>query len=237
MKLFTRRFFPLLMVTFFVAAVVTGQGVPGDSEPKLLTNTRFTLPQSVIDAEIDGKVQVAIFLDDKGKPKKAVMSAGPMWPCGTQPIKAIDDLDKALTEMAMSLTFSPAIKSGKAESRALSLTLELKNPKLEFKPEIDPATGKPKEPVITGSVLNGKALSLGRPNYPSEAKARRDGGSVDVLILISEDGSILRAGALNGAATLQFAARDAACRSKFSPTLLAGNPVKVSGIVTYNFVP
>jgi hypothetical protein len=29
----------------------------------------------------------------------------------------------------------------------------------------------------------------------------------------------------------------AACSSKFTPTLLEGNPVKVSGVITYNFVP
>ncbi|MFN0138613.1 MAG: hypothetical protein ACKVQW_00825 [Pyrinomonadaceae bacterium] len=56
-------------------------------------------------------------------------------------------------------------------------------------------------------------------------------------VLIDESGKIIRAGAVSGAATLQHAPREAACGAKFSRTLSAGNPVKVSGVLTYNFVP
>jgi hypothetical protein len=36
---------------------------------------------------------------------------------------------------------------------------------------------------------------------------------------------------------LRAAAASAARGAKFSPTLLSGQPVKVSGVITYNFVP
>ncbi|MBO0160511.1 energy transducer TonB, partial [Vibrio parahaemolyticus] len=36
---------------------------------------------------------------------------------------------------------------------------------------------------------------------------------------------------------LRQAAVEAAQRAKFSPTMLSGQPVKVSGVITYNFVP
>lgn len=55
--------------------------------------------------------------------------------------------------------------------------------------------------------------------------------------LIDEQGKVILAGAVNGHPYLQEAARDAACHAKFSPILLAGQPTKVSGVITYNFVP
>ncbi len=214
-----------------------GQNIPPDSDPKLSGSAKFTIPQSAIDAEIDGKVQIAILVEENGKPKRAVMSLGPMWPCSTTPIKALEELGEALIEMGMGLSFSPAIKKGKPASAVVTITLDLKNPRLTPPPKIDPVTGKPLANLITGGVINGKAIEMARPVYPAEAKANRDGGAVTVQILVGEDGSILRAGATSGAGTLQYAARDAACRSKFKPTLLAGHPVKVSGFITYNFVP
>lgn len=91
--------------------------------------------------------------------------------------------------------------------------------------------------TVSGGVLNGKAMSLAKPTYPPAAKAVRAAGSVSVQVLIGEDGSLLSANAVSGHPLLRSASRIAACRSKFSPTLLMGDPVKVSGVITYNFVP
>jgi TonB family protein len=89
---------------------------------------------------------------------------------------------------------------------------------------------------VTGGVLNGKAISLPKPAYPSSARAVRASGAVSVQVLIGEDGSILSASAVTGHLLLRAAAVAAAKQAKFSPTLLEGRPVKVSGIITYNFV-
>jgi TonB family protein len=86
-------------------------------------------------------------------------------------------------------------------------------------------------------VVNGKATSLALPEYPAAARSTRASGAVNVQILIGEDGKVITAQAISGLPVLQFAARDAACRSKFSPTTLAGQPVKVSGVLVYNFAP
>ena len=91
--------------------------------------------------------------------------------------------------------------------------------------------------TVSGGVLNGKAMSLAKPTYPAAAKAVRAAGSVNVQVLIAEDGSLLSANAVSGHPLLRSASRIAACSSKFSPTLLMGDPVKVSGVITYNFVP
>ena len=99
------------------------------------------------------------------------------------------------------------------------------------------ATPKPVPKTVSGGVLNGKAISLPKPAYPPAAKAVRAGGSVSVQVLIDEEGRVVSASAVSGHPLLQQAAVSAARGARFSPTLLSGQAVKVSGVITYNFVP
>lgn len=103
-------------------------------------------------------------------------------------------------------------------------------------PKADP-TPKPVPKMVSQGVLNGKATSLPKPAYPAAAKAVRAGGSVSVQVVISEAGSVISASAVSGHPLLRAAAESAARGARFSPTLLSGQPVKVSGVITYNFVP
>ena len=89
---------------------------------------------------------------------------------------------------------------------------------------------------ISGGVLNGKAVSKPAPLYPAEAKAAGASGTVTVQIVVREDGAVESARAVSGHPLLQEAAVEAAKRARFTPTRLSGQPVKVSGVVTYNFV-
>lgn len=91
--------------------------------------------------------------------------------------------------------------------------------------------------TISGGVLNGKANSLPKPPYPPAARAVRASGAVSVQVLIDEVGNVVSANAVSGHPLLRSAAVEAARAAKFSPIFLAGVPVKVSGIITYNFVP
>ena len=95
--------------------------------------------------------------------------------------------------------------------------------------------GIPKDGTISGGVVNGKALELARPAYPREARANNDSGTVSVKVLINEAGKVVFACAVSGPKTLQMTSENAAYQSKFSPTRLKGEPVKVSGVITYNF--
>jgi len=90
---------------------------------------------------------------------------------------------------------------------------------------------------ISGGVLNGKATSLPKPPYPPAARAVRASGAVTVQVLIDESGSVVSATAVSGHPLLRAAAVAAARGARFSPTQLSGQPVKVSGVITYNFVP
>jgi TonB family protein len=86
-------------------------------------------------------------------------------------------------------------------------------------------------------VLNGSALVLVKPKYPKAARAVRASGAVQVQVTLDEDGEIAAADAISGHPLLQQAAEQAAKESRFAPTLLEGQPVKVTGIIVYNFVP
>lgn len=61
-------------------------------------------------------------------------------------------------------------------------------------------------------------------------------GTVVVQVTIDETGKVVKARAVSGERLLHEASVDAARRAKFSPTLLCGEAVKVTGIITYNFV-
>lgn len=88
---------------------------------------------------------------------------------------------------------------------------------------------------ISGGVVNGKAINLVRPPYPAAARAVKASGSVKVQVLIDYEGNVASAVAVSGHPLLHSASVKAALASKFSPTLLEGKPVKVSGIIVYNF--
>lgn len=91
--------------------------------------------------------------------------------------------------------------------------------------------------AISGGVLNGKAISLPKPIYPSAARTVKASGDVVVRVLVDEDGSVINAQAISGHVLLRPAAVAAARQAKFTPTKLAGKPVKVTGIINYTFTP
>src|SRR5215216_1116452 len=100
------------------------------------------------------------------------------------------------------------------------------------------AAPKPTPPraPISGGVLNGKAISLPKPAYPPIARAAHAAGTVVVQVTIDENGNVIAAHAVSGHPLLQGAAVGAARQARFSPTKLSGQPVKVTGVIQYNFV-
>lgn len=107
----------------------------------------------------------------------------------------------------------------------------------EQRPATGPAPGAssaPKAPV-SGGVLNGKAITLPLPSYPEAARNARAYGRVSVEVTIDEQGRVVAARAVSGHALLHGVAAAAARRARFAPTKLSGQPVKVTGIINYNF--
>ncbi len=107
------------------------------------------------------------------------------------------------------------------------------------------AQGTPK--VIRGGILNGKAVSLPKPIYPDQARVAKVGGTISVEVVIDETGTVASVGAVTPERRpketltveeeqqeetldlLRHSAEDAARLARFSPTLLSGVPVKVTG--------
>lgn len=89
--------------------------------------------------------------------------------------------------------------------------------------------------VISGGVLNGKAVNLVKPAYPPAARAVAASGTVNVQVVIDEEGKVIAATAVSGHPLLKQAAEQAARESTFSATSLSGQKVKVTGIIVYNF--
>lgn len=61
-------------------------------------------------------------------------------------------------------------------------------------------------------------------------------GTVAVQVTIDETGRVVEARAVSGHPMLREVSVEAARRAKFSPTLLRDEAVKVTGIITYNFL-
>lgn len=106
-------------------------------------------------------------------------------------------------------------------------------------PAPPPALKKDDKPIVPKivslGVVNGKAANLPKPPYPAPAKAVGASGTVQVQVLIDESGNVVSAKAVNGHPLLRDAAERAAKSARFTPTLLSNVPVKVNGLIVYNF--
>jgi TonB family protein len=90
--------------------------------------------------------------------------------------------------------------------------------------------------IVNGGVLNGKAIKKPQPRYPPEAKAARAQGVIVIQIVVDENGDVASAVGVSGHSLLIPAGIEAARKAKFEPTTLCGKPIKVTGVITYNFV-
>jgi protein TonB len=107
--------------------------------------------------------------------------------------------------------------------------------KTEIKtPAVEPVKVTPK--TIISNMIASKAVSLPKPDYPIIAKQARVQGPVNVQILVDENGRVISAQAVKGNGMLFRAAEEAARRARFTPTTLNDQPVKVQGVIIYNFM-
>jgi TonB family protein len=88
--------------------------------------------------------------------------------------------------------------------------------------------------IAVGSLL---ALARQRvaPGYPPIARSARVSGSVTVYLVVNEKGEVESIQRAEGPVQLQQAAVEAARRWKFNPTVVNGQPVRVSGHLSFNF--
>lgn len=105
-------------------------------------------------------------------------------------------------------------------------------------PEVRKETVKPPEKkiVISKGPINGQATFLPKPVYTQIARTARASGVVTVQVLIDESGKVISASAVSGHPLLLKESVQAALQARFTPTFLGDHAVRVSGVITYNFM-
>lgn len=230
----------LVSILFLIA---TGTAIAQDTPAKvgaerILNGKAVSLPKPVYPDALKGTgtsgvISVNVEVDETG----TVISAEAL-PFTTQirvdadgshpeAIPADPMLRAAAEDAARRATFLPAIVEGQPQKVRGRIIYNFVG---------DTGSMSPVPKIVPGGVLNGKAISMPKPVYPAAAKAVRAQGTVNVQVVIDEEGVVQSATAVSGHPLLRLAAENAAYEARFAPTLLSGAAVKVAGIVTYNFV-
>jgi protein TonB len=101
---------------------------------------------------------------------------------------------------------------------------------------IDPKACVDESSEQNANLERGRALSLPIPAYPPIARAAHAQGAVEVQVVLDEEGKVIAAAAISGHPLLQATCVRAAREAEFTPTKLEGVPVKVTGVIRYNFI-
>lgn len=106
----------------------------------------------------------------------------------------------------------------------------------EIKPADGPALKSitPPDGAILAGVLNDLAISLPAPDAAA-AKPANASGTVTVEVLVNEKGEVVSSSVVSGPQSLWSAAGAAARQARFDPPLHNGKPVKIAGVLTYEF--
>jgi len=131
------------------------------------------------------------------------------------------DEDAALKELAM----KPS-EGGRPLTRVAASFPAVRPPKTQ---------GDAKDPSVTGVTAEGGAYSLGLGRGALNAAYLP--GTVKVEVLVSTTGSVLFAHVVDGRSDLNGAALLAAKKWTFAPAKFEGQPVQVSGVITFEMKP
>jgi TonB family protein len=171
--------------------------------------------------------------DSEGRTRQEanVMAFGPL-------AEAIRDLPKHVTifDPVAGTTYllNPKDKTASKMGSIMIRKTEGK-PSSNASPTNDGNSATPRTQRVSGGVLQGNAVRKVQPAYPEIAKAAGAEGVVQVTVTVNENGEVTTAEAVKGHPLLKEAALDAARQWKFKQTELNGQPVKVQGILTFNF--
>src|SRR5262249_39958310 len=141
-----------------------------------------------------------------------------------------EDSIKLAPLAAHSLWLIPEMNIGKAlnDVRADQNAPPPPAPRPTTTPPVKPTPAPQSETrKISEGVVRGNAIVKVQPLYPASAKKMQAAGSVQVQVMISEEGRVIETMAVSGHPLLRGAAVDAARKWVFKRTLLNGIPVKV----------
>ena len=224
-------FVVLIVGLFAVAAFAQGQINGGILNGKATSLPAPEYPAAARAAGMVGIVRIAVTIDEAGNvvaAEQAEDSSRVYHADGTMSEGAVPSplLVDAALQAALQAKFSPTMLSG-SPVRVHGVLV------YTFRPERTPVSGT----LLSGGVLNGKAISLPMPGYPPAARAVRASGAVTVRLTVDELGNVTSAEAISGHPLLRSASVEAAKGAKFNPTLVSGQPVSIAGVIVYNFTP
>ena len=168
-------------------------------------------------SSVEPKMQPSVVAPPALKPKASNQQVLPVLPASSVTADKLNEMNSAEVEKGLA----------GAETKAPLVVLDSEPPPIPAPKLILKS--------VSGGVLNGAALNLPSPVYPGSAKRMRIFGIVSVDVIVDETGKVISAQASRGPAPLRAAAVQAAMRARFSPTTLSGEPVKVAGVINYNF--
>jgi TonB family protein len=204
-------------------------GVPGgvskgDAPGDALVKVQPDYPPIAKQVNASGEVRVEVIIGENGRVISAKAVSG-------HPV-----LRAAAEDAARKWVFKPTEVGGKPVQvqSALTFVFNLPPPPTSV-PPADTGAETSKKLTVSGGVLQGKAIQKVQPPYPPIAKAARASGAVQVQVTIGETGKVIEASVISGHPLLRDAALQAARRWLFQPTELSAVPVKVQGILTFNF--
>lgn len=195
---------------------------------KIASSGRISVGEAIVRAQpvypavakgigASGDVQVQILIGETGEVIEAKAISG-------HPVLRI-----AAEDAARKWVFKPTLLEDKPVKQPGVLTFKFAPPP----PSTSAETSK--KINISGGVLQDNAIKKVQPPYPPIARAANVSGAVQAQITISEAGEVIEAVIVSGHPLLRDAALQAARQWVFKPTELSGVPVKVQGILTFNF--
>jgi TonB family protein len=205
-------------------------GVPGGVSKgviagEVITKVQPVYPAIAKQANASGEVRVEVIIGESGR----VISA--------KAVNGHPALRSAAEDAASKWVFKPAEAGGKPVQvpGTLTFVFNLPPPPTSVPTTAETGAETSKKLTVSGGVLQGKAIKKVQPSYPPIAKAARASGPVQVQVTISETGEVIEATVISGHPLLREAALQAARQWLFQPTELSAVPVKVQGILTFNF--
>ena len=155
-----------------------------------------------------------------------------------------------LSTIVLGSAASPAFaQESKQDSKpAPAATSEAERPKNEVDQQLEEAKKRGETVLatciedcdskgVTGDFERGHALELPKPKYPTIARAAHASGTVLVQVIIDEEGKVSAAAAVSGHPLLYGVSAAAARQARFTPMKFNGKPVKVTGVISYTFIP
>ena len=238
-----KRIVSITALVFVMAGLTAGQDIPdipkaingGVLNGKAVKLPKPKYPDEAKSAKLEGTVRIKVTIDEEGNVASAEEATDESEVY--HQTKSGEKVEKVTVAPADSL-LSEAAKEAALEAKFAPTRLSGQPVKVTGVIVYNFLIGESDEyKSIPGSgSLNGKALALPPPAYPEAARVIKAQGTVTVQVLIDENGEVISAAAVSGHPLLRAAATEAARRAKFEATYLNGQPVKVSGVLTYNFV-